>query len=69
MEFVLLLLRVNKEDGLPLKAEEFVLHVHVNDKLPSVQEDLSSSSTQRSHQGVCTPSRCQGVPPPPPCRG
>ncbi len=37
-EFVLLL-RVDKEDGPPLKAEDFVLHVDVDDKLLSAQDE------------------------------
>ena len=36
------LLRIDKEDGLPLKAEEFVLHVDADDEHLSAQEELSS---------------------------
>ncbi len=46
MEFILLLY-VDKEDGLPLKAEDFVLHVDMLQTHQRPGRVISSSSTRR----------------------
>ncbi len=43
-----LLLYINTEDGIPLEDEGFTLHIDVDDKLLSAQEELSSLSIRRS---------------------